>query len=392
MQQKKALSWFAGSLLITSLSVQAADSAAPDAYRADVDRAILPMMEKYNIPGMAVALTVDGKHYFYNYGLAQRSPEKKVTSDTLFELGSISKTFNVTLAAYAAQQNKLALSDRVGKYLPGLADTPFGNLTLINLATHTSGGLPLQVPDDLANEAQLMDYLRAWHAPQGAGQGRSYSNISIGVLGLISARAMGDTYVNLLRDVILPALDMRHTWIDVPQQEMNNYAWGYDKQDKPVRLSPGLLGDEAYGVKSSSADMIRFVDANMHGNGEGSPVRQAVTATHNGYFTTAKYTQDMIWEQYPWPVALQALIEGNADEMTYNVNPVKTITPAVPPRQAVFLNKTGATGGFGAYVAFIPETKTGIVMLANRNYPNTERAQAAWRIFNDVAGHRAVSR
>ncbi|WP_413721159.1 class C beta-lactamase [Sodalis sp. RH24] len=391
MYKTKPFPFIALSLLAITLSARAAD-AAPDAYRADVDRAILPMMEKHQIPGMAVALTVDGRHYFYNYGLAQRAPAKKVTSDTLFELGSVSKTFNVALAAYAARHNKLALSDKVGQYLPILRDTPFGNLTLINLATHTSGGLPLQVPDAVTNEAQLMDYLRAWRSAQGAGQGRSYSNISIGVLGLISARAMGGTYVNLLRDVILPGLDMRHTWIIVPEQEMKNYAWGYDKQNKPVRVTPGLLGEEAYGVKSTAADMIRFVDANMLGNGEGSPVQQAVTATHRGYFSTTKYTQDMIWEQYPWPVALQTVIDGNADDMTHAIQPVTIHTPPTPPNQAVFLNKTGATNGFGAYVAFIPEKKMGIVMLANRNYPNVERAQAAWRIFNDIAGQDALAR
>lgn len=385
MYKKKTVTLMALTLLMTTLSLPAVANDGPDAYRADVDRAIQPILEKYRIPGMAVALTVNGKHYFYNYGLAQRAPEEKVTSETLFELGSVSKTFNVTLAAYAAMQGKLSLADKVEKYLPALADTPFGNLTLINLATHTSGGLPLQLPDTVTTESQLLEYLRTWRPADGAGQGRSYSNISIGTLGLISAGAMGETYVNLLQKVILPGLEMHHTWINVPEQQMNNYAWGYDKQDKPVRVNSGLLGDEAYGVKSTSADMIRFVDANMLQAGEGSPVRQAVTETHRGYFSTAKYTQDMLWEQYPWPVALNAVIEGNADSMTYNINPVNTLTPATPPQQAVLLNKTGATSGFGAYVAFIPEKKLGIVMLANRNYPNVERAQAAWQIFNDIA-------
>ncbi|NDL65355.1 class C beta-lactamase [Acerihabitans arboris] len=387
MYKKKIFSLIALSMLI---SAQAAAAAGPDAYRADVDRSILPMMEKYRIPGMAVALTVDGRRYFYNYGLAQLAPGKDVTSDTLFELGSVSKAFNVTLAAYAAQRNKLSLADKVSHYLPGLQGTPFGNLTLINLATHTSGGLPLQVPDAVNTEAQLMDYLRAWRPADESGHGRSYSNISIGALGLISARAMGETYVSLLQKVILPELDMRHTWIDVPEHEMQNYAWGYDNQDKPVRVGSDLLGDVAYGIKSTSADMIRFVEANMLKAGEGSPVRQAVTQTHRGYFLTAKYTQDMLWEQYPWPVALNTVIEGNADNMTYNINPVTAITPATPPQQAVLLNKTGATSGFGAYVAFIPEKKIGIVMLANRNYPNVERARAAWQIFDHVTKGSAL--
>ncbi len=380
------------SMLLTATGAQCAAHEVPDIYRAEVDRSILPLIKAHNIPGMAVALTVDGRQYFYNYGLASVTPEKKVTADTLFELGSVSKTFNVTLAAYADVQNKLSLVEKVSHYLPALQDTPFGNLSLINLATHTTGGIPLQAPDQVNTEAQLMDYLRAWHPQEKAGQGRSYSNISIGTLGLITARAMGDSYANLLQNIVLPELGMNHTWINVPAEEMKNYAWGYNKQDKPVRVNAGILSDEAYGVKSTSADMIRFVEANMKQAGEGSDVQRAVTETHWGYFSTAHYTQDMLWEQYPWPVALSTVVAGNSNDMTYKVNPVEPITPPKAPQQAVLLNKTGATDGFGAYVAFIPEKKIGIVMLANRNYPNTERARAAWQIFNGIAKQTALSR
>src|SRR6185437_897565 len=61
------------------------------------DAAIQPIMGKYNIPGMAVGIIVGGKPYVFDYGLASRETRKPVTRSTLFEIGSISKTFTATL-------------------------------------------------------------------------------------------------------------------------------------------------------------------------------------------------------------------------------------------------------------------------------------------------------
>jgi CubicO group peptidase (beta-lactamase class C family) len=124
-----------------------------------VDSAVHPVLAKYDIPGMAVGVTVHGTHYLYDYGLASKRPQKPVTDDTLFELGSITKTFTATLAAYAQVNGYLSLSDETGKYLPSLQDTKFGEVSLVNLGTHTAGGFPLQLPENIRNNVELMQYL-----------------------------------------------------------------------------------------------------------------------------------------------------------------------------------------------------------------------------------------
>jgi beta-lactamase class C len=96
-------------------------------------------------------------------------------------------------------------------------------------------------------------------------------------------------------------------------------------------------------------------------------------------------TQDLIWEQYPYPVALENLLEGNAPAMIMNATPVAQLKPPQPPRDDVWINKTGSTNGFGTYVAFIPEKRLGIVILTNKNIPNGARVTAAYRILESLA-------
>jgi beta-lactamase class C len=114
-------------------------------------------------------------------------------------------------------------------------------------------------------------------------------------------------------------------------------------------------------------------------------LQRAIIDTHTGYFKAGPMTQDLIWEQYPYPVTLQTLLDGNSSAMALNATPVTAITPPQPPHEDVWINKTGSTNGFGAYVAFIPQKRLGIVMLANKNYPNEQRVTAAYRILTSLA-------
>ncbi|MDY7558960.1 class C beta-lactamase [Pseudomonas sp. CCC3.2] len=359
-------------------------NAEPRNIDAVVQDAAHSVMSHYNVAGLAIAITVDGKPRFYNYGVASRETQQPVNNGTLFEIGSVSKTFTATLATYAQASGKLLLTDRPSAYVPELKGSPFDNVTLINLATHTAGGFPLQFPDDIRNATQMMAYFKAWQPTFAPGTYRTYANPSVGMLGMTAAKSMGMPFDQALEHRLFPELGMPNSFITLPANKLAAYAQGYDKNDKPVRLSLGVLGAEAYGVKTTSKDLIRFVEANM-GLTDTSPLlKRAMADTHTGYFQLRAMTQDLIWEQYRYPVSLDALLEGNSNKMAYESNAVTALNPPLPPQQSVWINKTGSTNGFGAYVAFVPAKKLGIVMLANKNFPNEARVRLAYRILTEL--------
>jgi beta-lactamase class C len=375
-------------VLFAIFSTTAVNHAADDPQnriKSAVDTAIRPVIAKYGIAGMAIGITVAGKHYVFNYGVASTETRQPVTRDTLFELGSVTKTFTATLASYAQVSGYLSLSDKTGKYLPSLRDSKFGDVSLLNLGTHTPGGLPLQVPDNIRNNDQLMHYFEEWRPTYAPGTYRTYANPGIGTLGLITAKSMGADFTALMEERLFPALGMRSSYINVPAAKMTAYAQGYTKEDAPVRMTTGVLSSEAYGIKSTAADMIRFVDANMNLIKLDPKLQRAITDTHTGYFKAVAMTQDLIWEQYPYPVALQTLLEGNSSAMIFHATRVTEIKPPQEPREDVWINKTGSTNGFGAYVAFVPQKRLGIVILANKNYPIDARVTAAYKILTSLA-------
>lgn len=364
----------------------AADGDAQNRLETLVNQVIRPVMEKNNVPGMAVAVTANGKQYFFNYGIASRESGRKVTQDTIFEVGSISKTYTATLASYAEALGTLSLDDKASKYFPALSGTSFDTISLLELGTYTAGGLPLQFPGNVRNPQEMIEFYRTWRPTYAAGTYRLYSNPSIGLFGYLAARSMSAPFDELMEKKLLPALGLKNTYISVPRDRMDRYAYGYSKGEKPIRVSQGTLDSEAYGIKTTSADMIRFVEANMDGRELDETLRRAVTASHTGYFKIGGMTQALGWEKYPYPLELDQLLSGNSADMASKPHEATRLAPPQMGEQAELINKTGSTRGFGAYVAFVPSKGIGVVMLANRNYPNPERIKAAYRILTALDG------
>jgi beta-lactamase class C len=358
-----------------------AGSTAKQQIETAVNAIIEPLMAEHAIAGMAVALSVEGRSYTFNYGLASRETGQAVDDATLFEIGSVSKLLSATLGAYAAASGKLDLHDSASQHLSELRGGPFEQISVLDLATYSAGGLPLQFPEQVLDRASMLAYYRSWQPSYAAGTQRLYSNPSIGLFAHLAAASLGEPFAESMERRLFPAFALTQSYIQVPPSRLPAYAQGYDKADQPVRVNPGMLDAEAYGVKASAADLLRFVEANLHPEALPEPWPRAVAMTQAGYYRVGDMSQGLGWERYAYPIDLARLQAGNSADMALQPQAIERFDAPIPATDDLLLNKTGSTNGFGAYVLLLPARDIGLVLLANRNYPNAERVRVALQIL-----------
>ncbi|ANY87341.1 MULTISPECIES: class C beta-lactamase [Pseudomonas] len=362
--------------------VAATGQSLADTLHTQIDEIIQPLMREHDIAGMAVAVIADGKEHYFTYGVADKAKAKPVDRDTLFEVGSLSKTYTATLVALASAQGKLALDAPAKRYYPALEGTPLGEASVLELGAYSADCLPLQFPDKVQTEAQVLAFYQHWKPRAARATQRCYSNPSLGLFGDLAARAQNKPFAQIMTKQLLPELGLSDTYLAVPGAAQQRYAQGYNANNQPVRVNPGPLADEAYGIKTTVSDAARYVRLQLNADSLAPSLQKAIALTQTGYFKVGQMTQGLGWERYPYPVVLNTLLKGNSSEVALKPQATLRLKPALPPEPAAWYNKTGATAGFGAYYAFIPAKGLGIVLLANRNYPNEARVRAAYQILS----------
>jgi beta-lactamase class C len=374
--------FFVASCVLPTAS-HAADAAT---IAAAVDRAILPLMKEHDVPGMAVGVTAAGKQHFFYFGTASKEIGASVNADTLFEIGSISKMFTATLAAYAQAHGKLSLTDHPGQYMPALRGSALDKASLINLGTYTAG-LPLHLPNAIKTFAEAEGFLQTLKIKAAPGAVRLYSNPSAGLVGHIAALAMNGDFTGLMETQLMPKLGVSGCFIRIPPSRAQDYAQGY-KGNTPRRMGQAVFDAEAYGLKCNAAGLLRFVEANMRQDSVDPQMRRAIEATQVGYFRIGGMVQGFGWEQHPWPVPLKQLLAGNANDMIFKPNAATKLDPPRAPSGPTLFNKTGGTAGFSAYAAFVPAQPIGIVILVNKSIPTPARVTAALSVLEALAPDR----
>lgn len=374
-------------LTLISINVYAeAVSAPPAAPVSDstdklLQQSIASLVEKNKIPGVAVELYVDGKLYEHYTGYADKETKEPIIRKTIFELGSISKVMTSVLFAQEIDWAKMSLNDPVSKYVKGLPET-FNKVRLQDLATHTSG-LPFNPPGEIGTQDELKEYLSKWSPDAEPGEQWIYSNIGTGVLGYALESSTERGYDDLYRRHILNPLKMVNGVV-IPKALTKYYAQGYDANGNPAEHFNPTLFPAAAGVKASAADMQKFLSAAIGLPGTPPRVFYPIRMTESVYVKMNGDYQGLAWQIHR--------IEGNdirdllnvSDKIDMGPIDVQEIYARPVYNGDALIDKTGATKGFRSYIAVIPNKKSGIVILANKNIPNSAIVKTAREILFKV--------
>ncbi len=192
---------------------------------------------------------------------------------------------------------------------------------------------------------------------------------------------MKQPFSQVLEKTIFPDLGLKHSYVNVPKTQMQNYAFGYNQENQPIRVNPGPLDAPAYGVKSTLPDMLSFIHANLNPQKYPANIQRAINETHQGRYQVNSMYQALGWEEFAYPATLQTLLDSNSEQIVMKPNKVTAISKE--PSFKMY-HKTGSTNGFGTYVVFIPKDNIGLVMLTNKRIPNEERIKVAYAVLNAI--------
>ncbi len=233
-----------------------------------LDKEFAPVIAAWPEVGVVVGVLDHGERKIFAYGTAK--------ADSIFEIGSVTKTFTGLALAQMVQQHIVALDQPVRELLPaGTVAKPASGpeITLLDLATQHSG-LP-RLPDNMHPESQADPYanytakdLYDFLAKQGVGHpdhtGFLYSNLGFGLLGQALADKAGDSYADLIRRQITGPLDMKDTTIALSPSQQARLVQGYNGAHAKAHVWNFQALAGAGALHSTVDDLLTYTEAYLH--------------------------------------------------------------------------------------------------------------------------------
>lgn len=298
--------------------------------------------------GLVVGVAVGGGSRLWHRG------DLPDGAGSVFEIGSVTKTFTSLLLADLAREGVVALDDPAAGHLPVAPPVVGRPITLEDLACHHSGlprlpagllwpALTTERRDPYArlDEAALTEAVRATRPKRPPGEKFGYSNYGAGLLGWALARAAGTTYAELVAERITRPLGLADTWVDVPEAARARVAPGHGWRGGaagPWDLA-ALAG--AGGLRSTAPDLLRYLTA--YADGDGGPLAGAAAETRRVRHRVGRVGVGLAWMVLP----------GGEGPARFRV-----------PHDVLWHD--GGTGGYRSFASVVPATGAAVVVLASQ--------------------------
>lgn len=293
--------------------------------------------------GIVVGL-IDGENVtYYSYGKADLKTGANVDERSIFEIGSISKTFTGIIVADEVVNGKMKLSDPISKYLSDYTKVPTRNnrsITIKDVATHSSSLPRMPTNFSPANPnnpyadytiEMAYEFISSIELTRDIGEKYEYSNLALGMLGHILELQYKKDYEAIMVDRIANTLGMDNTRVVFTPNMIKHLAKGHDNGEEVENWDlPALVG--AGGIRSSAVDMVKYVQANM------------------GVHKTTLYEAMQLSHKIAYENEDQKVKRG----LTWNYDNDREI-----------VHHGGATGGYRAFAGFVKGTQKGVVVLSN---------------------------
>ena len=335
-------------------------------FAAELDRdaiggVVEPVMRSKRIPGAVVGVLARNQLVVSEaFGYRDLESRAEMTTETLFQIGSVTKPFTATLLALLASEGILSLDDTLESHLGDEVELPrsLQRITLRQLASHTSG-LPRDpvnrrdVPDSPGvmlpySRNELLTGLLKTRPTTRPGTKWAYSNLGYAVLGRVLEVASGETYEKLLRRRILIPLKMNDSGIAMsPEQDRRLATCYWSEDDTPIarqRWQIGEVGSFA-GMFSSLSDLAKFVLAQHEAD------------------STSPFSADVLKTLHE-PIAQIDNDGRRAMALGWFVDKF--------PGIGSLIGHGGEVDGHSACIAFLPEARVGIIVLANQGNDSAE--------------------
>ena len=336
-------------------------------------------VKKSKIPGISVGLISENETKLFNFGEIKKESGIKPTSYTLYEIGSMTKTFTAILAVQLQNEGLLSLDDPITKFLPEFTGTDFdkNRITLFHLITHTAGIVevpfkayfkylikfllratkgkifPPRYSLDTPSFLQEISQLKLKDNP---GTKFRYSNSGVGLVGKILERITGSTYEELIKSRILNVLSMDDTTIIISDNHKERLATGYlhtGKEADPINI-PAV--ESAGSICSTVYDLLKFLKVNLG-------IEHSSLSSVLEYCKSTRIDPSLSFFQ-KFTAKLLMGVQSIEIGLGWIVAHLKNID---------ILQHSGGTEGFSTTMMINPNNKTGVVVLSNAAFKDNSK-------------------